>query len=91
MGKVADMEELREYLNNLTVDEQESFAQRCNTTIGYLRKALSKGQKIGESIVISIERESDRAVTCEHLRPDVDWAYLRGTARASSAAARSAA
>lgn len=27
----------------------------------------------------AIERASNRAVTCEELRPDVDWAYLRAT------------
>lgn len=26
-----------------------------------------------------IERATSGAVTCEELRPDVDWAYLRGT------------
>lgn len=26
-----------------------------------------------------IERATSGAVTCEQLRPDVDWAYLRGT------------
>lgn len=29
----------------------------------------------------AIERESGGAVRCEDLRPDVDWAYLRGTGR----------
>ncbi|MCL2656846.1 MAG: helix-turn-helix domain-containing protein [Betaproteobacteria bacterium] len=28
----------------------------------------------------AIERATGGAVTCEELRPDVDWAYLRGTA-----------
>jgi DNA-binding transcriptional regulator YdaS (Cro superfamily) len=28
----------------------------------------------------TIERATNRQVTCEDLRPDVDWAYLRGTA-----------
>lgn len=28
---------------------------------------------------VEIERATDGAVTCEELRPDVDWAYLRGT------------
>lgn len=28
----------------------------------------------------SIERLTNGAVRCEDLRPDVDWAYLRGTA-----------
>lgn len=30
------------------------------------------------------EKLSARAVTCEQLRPDVDWAYVRGTACASA-------
>lgn len=37
-------------------------------------------------LCIVLERESHGAVTCEDLRPDVDWAYLRGTARKPKAA-----
>lgn len=29
----------------------------------------------------AIEKATNRAVTCEELRPDVDWAYLRGSKR----------
>lgn len=32
-----------------------------------------------------IERATNGAVRCEDLRPDVDWAYLRGTAAVNSA------
>lgn len=28
-----------------------------------------------------IEKATNRAVTCEELRPDIDWAYLRSTDR----------
>jgi len=73
------VETLRTYLNGLSPSAQADFASRCNTSVGYLRKAMSAGQRIGESIVIAIERESAGAVRCEDLRPDVDWAYLRGT------------
>ena len=73
------MHELIRYLNGLPPADQVAFAVRCGTTIGYLRKACSKGQRIGESICINIERESSRLVPCERLRPDVDWAYLRST------------
>ena len=75
------MEALRTYLKTLDPTEQQEFAARCGTTIGYLRKAMSIDQQVGESIVIAIERESGGAVKCESLRPDVDWAFLRGTAR----------
>jgi DNA-binding transcriptional regulator YdaS (Cro superfamily) len=74
------MKSLQAYLNALTPAEQADFARRCGTTIGYLRKAISKGQKIGEAICIAVERESSRKVFCEDLRDDVDWAFLRSTA-----------
>lgn len=71
------MNALRDYLNGLSVTEQGRFAEACGTSLGYLRKAISVDAKIGEGLAISIERESDQRVTCEELRPDVDWAYLR--------------
>jgi DNA-binding transcriptional regulator YdaS (Cro superfamily) len=73
------MKELQAFLNGLTPAEQVDFARRCATTIGYLRKAISKRQRLGESICIAIERESMRRVICEDLRGDVDWAFLRNT------------
>lgn len=85
------MESLRTFLNGLSPTDQAVFADRCGTSIGYLRKAISTRQRIGESLAIAIERESVGAVTCEELRPDVDWAYLRGTAkREAEAGVRSA-
>jgi len=83
MGKVAGMDALRSYLKTLTPSEQSRFAKRCRTSVGYIRKVLSMedaGKRFGESLVIAFERESDGAVPCERMRPDVDWAYLRGSA-----------
>lgn len=73
------MSSLRKYLNQLSAEDRRGFCERCGTTLGYLRKALSKGQQLGESLCINIDRESEGAVPVESLRPDVDWAYLRGT------------
>lgn len=73
------MKTLLAYVNRLDKPEQLGFAARCNTTIGYLRKACSANQRIGADLCIAIERESGGVVTCEDLRPDVDWAYLRAT------------
>jgi DNA-binding transcriptional regulator YdaS (Cro superfamily) len=73
------MEALRAYLKAMTPADQEKFAERCETSIGYLRKAMSTGEKLRESLVIDIEKQSFGEVRCEQLRPDVDWAYLRGT------------
>lgn len=78
------MEPLRTYINSLHPAAQAEFAARCDTSIGYLRKAISTRQMLGESLAIRIERETKGAVRCEDLRPDVDWAYLRGTAAVSA-------
>lgn len=74
-----DVEPLRTFLNSMARSEQDEFAARCDTSLGYLRKAISTGERMRESLVINLERESKGVVRCEPLRPDVDWAYLRGT------------
>lgn len=73
-----------EYLSGLpSADDRKAFAVRCGTSLEYLRLIASgaDGRRFRESLCIAIERESAGAVTCEELRPDVDWAYLRGTAK----------
>lgn len=83
------METLRIYLNELSVTDQSAFAESCGTSVGYLRKAISTDQKLGEGLAIAIERETKGKVRCEELRPDVDWEFLRGTTKSrKSVAAR---
>lgn len=79
MGNNVGMKALTAYLNRMSRQEQSDFARRCETSVGYLRKAVSKGQLLGEKLCISIDRESKGAVPCEALREDVDWGYIRGT------------
>lgn len=74
------MNTLLAYLNAMSADERKDFCNRCGTTEGYLRKAISIGQKIGESLCINIDRESGGTVTVESLRDDVDWAHIRSNA-----------
>lgn len=71
------MKLLREFINSLTQAKRDNFASRCKTTVGYLRKACSIHQQLGADLCILIDRESGGLVSCESLRPDVDWAYLR--------------
>lgn len=75
------MDKLLAYINSLSHDGRERFAADAKTSIAYLRKAVSVGQKLGESLCMDIERASNRAVTCEDLRPDLadQWAYIRDT------------
>lgn len=71
------MDKLLAYINNLPVEARDDFAKRAGTTVGYLRKAVSIGSRMGVELCIAIERASDGALMVEDLRPDVDWSYLR--------------
>lgn len=70
---------LRAYILTIPKSERNAFAKRCGTSLGMLQQVAYGARSSGEKLAIAIERESSRAVTCEELRPDVDWAYLRGT------------
>lgn len=52
------MNELRSYLNSLSLDEQRDFSCRCGTSVGYLRKAISKNQVLGAALSVLIEIHS---------------------------------
>lgn len=77
---------LKDFYLSMTAEQREAFAARCKTTVGQIRN-VAYGRNCGESLAISIERESLGVVRCEDLRPDVDWAYLRGTDCATKEAA----
>jgi hypothetical protein len=66
------MEPLRQHLNSLPPSEQAAFADRCGTTIGYLRKALSTGAVLRPELMVAIEAESGRQVRRWAMRP-TDW------------------
>jgi DNA-binding transcriptional regulator YdaS (Cro superfamily) len=71
------MDRLLQYINHLDPDAREDFARRCGTTVGYLRKAISTGQRLSEILCIRIAVESGGELLCADLRPDVDWHYYR--------------
>lgn len=74
------MHEILDYLRALSPEERNGFAERCGTSVGYLRKAVSVKQQLGVDLCIRLERESAGALRCESLCPALDWAYLRSTA-----------
>ena len=76
--------DLKTFLKSLPADEREFFALRCETSFAHLRNVAYGLKTAGESLCINIERETAGAVRCEDLRPDVDWAYLRGTSKNKS-------
>jgi DNA-binding transcriptional regulator YdaS (Cro superfamily) len=68
------------YFLSIPVAEREAFACRCGTSVAHLRN-IAYGKTCGEALAIAIDRESSGRVPVEDLRPDVDWSYLRGTAK----------
>jgi DNA-binding transcriptional regulator YdaS (Cro superfamily) len=79
------MDKLLRFLNARSKDERASFAAACGTSEGYLRKAISRGQRLGGELCIAIERESAGEIACEDIDPKTDWAFLRATALAPMA------
>lgn len=69
------MEKLRVYLNSITKSEQVEFANKCGSSIGYLRKAISVNQLLNPLLCVQIELNSHNAVTRPDLRPD-DWQQI---------------
>ncbi|CDY79440.1 hypothetical protein BGLT_02221 [Caballeronia glathei] len=69
------------YLKKLTKDERQSLADLVDTSVAYLWQIAYKQRRCNESMAIEIEKASKRAVRVEDLRPDVDWAYIRDSAR----------
>ncbi|MEA9605738.1 hypothetical protein QY702_04550 [Xanthomonas campestris pv. plantaginis] len=65
------MDTLRSYLTTLTPAEQADYAVRAGTSIGYLRKAMSKGQRFDGGLVRQLHVQSRGAVSLTELRPDI--------------------
>lgn len=81
------MDTLRAYLSTLTPTDQADYARRSGTSIGYLRKALSKGQRFDGGLVRLLHVESQGAVSLTELRPDIWPPDSANDAHVSDAAA----
>lgn len=67
------------YIKGLDRASLDSLAERCQTTAGQLKQVAYGHRRANGGLAVCIERETKGAVTCEQLRPDIDWAYLRGS------------
>ena len=63
------------HINSLDAKAQSAFAEKANTTIGYLRKACSTKQQFGPAVCVGIEQASEGVFTRRDLRPD-DWMLI---------------
>ena len=69
---------LHAYIKVLDKAKLDELAARCSTTAGQLKQIAYGHRRASVVLAVSLERETQGSVTCEQLRPDVDWAYLRG-------------
>ncbi|MEB0311542.1 YdaS family helix-turn-helix protein [Pseudomonas sp. 10B1] len=76
---------LHEFIKPMEKVSLEAFAAACLTTVGQLKQVAYGNRRPSASLAINIERESSGSVTCEQMRPDVDWAYLRNTNQTEAA------
>lgn len=70
---------LKQYLKTIPYQQRVELAEKCGTSFAYLKKVANgfNDSKPGEGLAIRIERHTNGAVTCEEMRPDIDWAFLR--------------
>jgi len=68
---------LHAYIKALDRAALDDLAMRCQTTAGQLKQIAYGNRRANAGLAINLERETEGQVTCEELRPDIDWAYLR--------------
>lgn len=75
METKSDYQDLRLFLSTLPINGQQEYAKRCGTTIGYLRKAMSLGQKLDGALARKLDENSGGKVRKQYIRPDI-WPEL---------------
>ncbi|KAB8312269.1 helix-turn-helix domain-containing protein [Erwinia endophytica] len=70
-----------------SVGSQAALARCLGLSPPTVNQWVSGKRPIPAERCLDIEKATLGAVTCEELRPDVDWGYLRETARQQAAGA----
>ena len=60
------------------VGSMQALAELLGVTKGAVGQWKLEGRRVPAEHCPSIERQTGGKVLCEHLRPDVDWAVVRG-------------
>lgn len=77
---------LHEYIKSLGKLELEQLAVRCGTSVGQLKQVAYGHRRASAGLAVCIDRETEGKVTCEELRSDIDWGYIRGSHLSRAAA-----
>lgn len=71
---------LKVFLSQLNPNERSEFAEKCQTSIGYLNQIMYGNSRCGAALAIKIDKESNGIVSCDDLCPEVDFEYVRNQA-----------
>jgi DNA-binding transcriptional regulator YdaS (Cro superfamily) len=71
---------LTDYLTQEKIT-QAALGEMLGVSQGSVAQWQMTGRRVPAEHCPVIERLSNRQVTCEELRPDIDWAYLRAAAQ----------
>ncbi|MNN43688.1 hypothetical protein D3C81_1579360 [compost metagenome] len=69
--------DLLEYIKPLAKSDLDDLAARCKTSSGQIKQVAYGHRRASASLAIDLDRETKGQISCEQLRPDIDWAYLR--------------
>ncbi len=78
------IDSLKTFVSGLGDDlEREAFAAQCGTTFGHLRQIYYGNRTCDAGLAIEIEKNTNQAVKCDELRPDIDFDYIRNSSNKS--------
>ncbi len=77
---------LLDYIKVLDAAQLMAFAACCDTSAGHLKQIAYGNRRANAGLAIAIDRQTKGRVSCEVLRPDIDWQYLRMKEHTSGAA-----
>jgi len=80
--------DLRSYLDSAQRGERKRLAAVLRTSPAYLSQIAAGFRAAGAELAARIEAGTEGAVRAEELRPDIDWAALRGSGGATPAKPR---
>lgn len=66
-----------------SIESGSSLASRLGVSSVLVSQWRSGVKQVAADRCPEIEKATNGAVRCEDLRPDIDWAYLRGTDKAA--------
>ncbi|MDQ8996343.1 hypothetical protein [Acinetobacter soli] len=73
----SNTEQLKNYLQGMSIDDRKKFAKACLTTLGNLQQIIYVNKKCSAELAIRIDKASEGCVSCDLLCPGADFNYLR--------------